>query len=681
MAASNASDPPTPTTPLPRPTGWSAISRPVFFPASAVILGLLVLTIVLSWAAGDELDQATAQVNSVITDGVGWWYVIAVNIFLIFTIYCAVSRIGLIRLGRDDEEPEFGVLSWFLMLFSAGMGIGLVFFSVAEPLSHYVIPPEAFGDEPESLQAAQDSVGLMMLQWGLHPWGIYAVVGLGLAYMSFRRGRPLAIRWLLEPLLGRQRVEGWIGHTIDTIAIVGTLFGVATSFGFGVSQIIGGLEFLGWAQSSPWLIIGLIAGITAIAVWSVVSGVHKGLKWLSNFNMTITALLAVVVFILGPTVFLLKAFPQNVGNYLGQLPTAMWQTGPFTTDGWEAAWPIFYWGWWTSWAPFVGMFIARISRGRTIREFVLGVILAPTMTSLIWFTIFGDSAILFQREQGGLAIEDPTTGEMTVDSTTTLFAFFEYLPGGMATVLSVVAMVVIVFFFVTSSDSGSLVIDMLASGGSTQTPTLTRVYWTILEGAVAAALLVVGGSVALTALQTLSISTALPFSLILALACLSLLRAFRHEVATMPHYIEVLSQPPRGGAAEQPRPSTGWRPGRQLGGVSATLAGMRPPAPPPGQRPGQDSTSILHYRHLGTAPRVDAETGQVDVQVVQDPLAGEVFETAEFAASQEFLDQGGTPPATEPPEPEAVAEDGPEGGDDDADTTDGQASRREPDVD
>ena len=688
MAASDTPpDHPSPSAQVPpRPTGWSAIHKPVFIPASAVILGLLVLAIGLSLAAGDELDQATARVNTIITDGVGWWYVITVNIFLIFTLFCAVSRIGLIRLGRDDEEPEFGIVSWFLMLFSAGMGIGLVFFSVAEPLSHYVIPPEAFGNEPESLQAAQDSVGLMMLQWGLHPWGIYAVVGLGLAYMSFRRGRPLAIRWLLEPLLGRQRVEGWIGHTIDTIAIVGTLFGVATSFGFGVSQIIGGLEFLGWAERSPWLVIGLIAGITAIAVWSVVTGVHKGLKWLSNFNMSVAAILAVVVFILGPTLFLLQALPQNVGNYLGQLPTTMWQTGPFTSDGWEAAWTIFYWGWWTSWAPFVGMFIARISRGRTIREFVLGVILAPTLTSLVWFTIFGDSAILFQREQGGLAVEDPATGEMTVDSTTTLFAFFEYLPGGAATLLSIIAMVIIVFFFVTSSDSGSLVIDMLASGGSTETPTLTRVYWAVLEGAVAAALLVVGGTVALTALQTLAVSTALPFSIILLLACWSLLRAFRHEVATMPHYIEMLTPAdaaaggvppgsPPGGPPAVSEPGRRWR--SQLTGVSATLSGMRPPQPGAAPDQGQAAASIVHYRPLGAGLKIDAQTGEVDVHVVQDPLAGEVFETAEFVASQEFLNQGGTPPVdTDPPEQQAPPElQGDHG------TADDQPPRRDLDVD
>ncbi len=225
--------------------------KPVFIPASVAIIGLIIATIVFSRTAGEALDEGVTQLNGWITDGVGWWYVVAVNIFLFFALYCAVSRVGRIRLVRDDERPEFGLVSWFLMLFSAGMGIGLVFFGVAEPLSHYVIPPEAFGNEAESLPAAQESVGLMMLQWGLHPWAIYAVVGLGLAYMTFRRGRPLAVRWLLEPLIGRKRVEGWIGHTIDTIAIVGTLFGVATSFGFGVSQILGGLSSSAGPRGPP----------------------------------------------------------------------------------------------------------------------------------------------------------------------------------------------------------------------------------------------------------------------------------------------------------------------------------------------------------------------------------------------------------------------------------------------
>lgn len=612
----------------PSASGFSVILKPVFIPASLAIIGLLAFTIIASRAAGDELDELTTRVNQAITDGVGWWYVIAVNIFLVFCLYCAVSRIGRIRLGRDDERPEFSMISWFLMLFSAGMGIGLVFFGVAEPLSHYVIPPEAFGNEAQSTQAAQESVGLMMLQWGLHPWAIYAVVGLGLAYMTFRRGRPLAVRWLLEPLVGRRRVEGWVGHTIDTIAIVGTLFGVATSFGFGVSQIMGGFEYLGWAQRSPLLIIIVISAITAVAVWSVVSGVHKGLKWLSNINMTVAAVLALIVFVLGPTIVLLKAIPENAGMYLTMLPQSMLHVGAFTTDGWEGAWTIAYWGWWTSWAPFVGMFIARISRGRTIREYIVGVLLAPTAVSLVWFTIFGDSAIIFQREAGTLAAADPATGELSINSDTALFQFFESMPGALTVMLSIIAMCVVTLFFVTSSDSGSLVIDMLASGGSTETPVVTRVYWAVLEGVAAAALLVVGGDVALTALQSLSLSTAAPFSIILVLACVSLLRAFRHEVATMPEYMQVMP------AGDDAPPQQHPRFRDDLGDVSATLAGLDDGL----GRTGDGDRAVISYRQLNPRiVRVDPATGRAGVAETVDPLAGEYFDTPEFESSQEYL--------------------------------------------
>ncbi|MDO5627342.1 MAG: BCCT family transporter [Mobilicoccus sp.] len=635
-----------------QPSGWSLILWPVFIPSAVAIIALLVGTVILSRVAGDEVEEITETINTAISDGVGWWYVFAVNVFLLFSLYCAFSKVGHIRLGRDGEEPEFGVISWFLMLFSAGMGIGLVFFGVAEPLSHYVIPPESFGNDPASDQAARESVGLMMLQWGLHPWGIYAVVGLGLAYMSFRRGRPLAVRWLLEPLIGRKRVEGWMGHTIDTVAIIGTLFGIATSFGFGITQIVGGFEFLGWAEGSNALVIGLIAGITAIAVWSVVSGVHKGLKWLSNFNMSLAALFALTVFLLGPTVLLLQLIPQNLGEYISQLPVTMFNAGGFADDGWEAEWTIGYWGWWTSWAPFVGMFIARISRGRTIREFVGGVLLAPTLASLVWFTVFGGSAIQMQADTGALAAQDPETGEYVVDSDIALFQFLEAFPGVMPLILSVVAMFVIVFFFVTSSDSGSLVIDMLASGGSTETPTTTRVFWAVLEGLAAAVLLVVGGATALTALQTLALSTAAPFSVILVLACISLMRAFRWEVANMPMYVRVedggssessgasgasvSSQPQQ---AEPERRSRRERVRGEFAGISATLGGLTARPEEAGGDPRILSLITLPYSDM----RVDPETGEpMLVDEVEDPLAGETFESPEFEDSQEYLNQDGS---------------------------------------
>lgn len=630
-----------------RPRAAETILKPVFIPASVVIVALIVFAVIYSRVTGGTLVEATTQLNTAITDGVGWWYVIAVNIFLLFAVYVAASKVGRIRLGRDDEHPEFGILSWFLMLFSAGMGIGLVFFGVAEPLSHYAAPPEAFGNEPGSTDAARGAMGLTMLHWGLHPWAVYAIVGLGLAYMSFRRGRPLAVRWLLEPLIGRRRVEGWIGHAVDTVAVVGTLFGIATSFGFGIEQIMGGLSFLGWAERSTWLIIILIAGITLIAVWSVVSGVHKGLKWLSNINMSLAGLLALVVFILGPTLFLLKAFPDNLGAYVSLLPDAMFHVGPLSEDGWENGWTIFYWGWWVSWAPFVGMFIARISRGRTIRQFIVGVLLAPTLASLLWFTIFGESAILFQREGTAELVVDGA-----VDSTTALFAFLDAFP--LATGLSVIAMLVIVFFFVTSSDSGSLVIDMLASGGSTNTPASTRTYWALLEGVAAAVLLVAGGNTALTALQTLSIATAAPFSIIMVLTCISLLRAFRHEIATMPNYMEVISttdapvadaeQAHHAGTGSGARTQGSWKAGRSLlhgvGGAATALAGL-----PVQGRPetGASETQLITFRHVPPGETVtDPETGVIHaVAAAEDPLAGEVFDTPEFESSQEFLDQGG----------------------------------------
>ena len=392
------------------------------------------------------------------------------------------------------------MLSWFAMLFSAGMGIGLVFYGVAEPLSHYVNPPVAGGVAGSTDAAANQAMELTMFHWGLHAWAIYVVVGLGLAYMTYRKGRPLSIRWLLEPLLGRARIEGGIGHTIDAIAIIGTLFGVATSLGFGVQQISAGLDYLGWVETGNWLTVVLITCVTGLATFSVVSGVSKGLKWLSNINMVLAASLAIFVLVLGPTLFLLQSWVQNLGGYVQALPELMLRTSPFAEDGWAGAWTIFYWGWWMSWAPFVGMFIARISRGRTIREFVFGVLLAPTVIGSLWFTIFGDSGILRQRNDG-----DMLTADGAVDTNTTLFHLLDGLP--LSTVTSVLAIAVVVFFFVTSSDSGSLVIDILSTGGDLETPKITRVYWSVLEGVAAAVLLLVGGSGSLTALQTASIAT------------------------------------------------------------------------------------------------------------------------------------------------------------------------------
>lgn len=615
---------------------WSSLLKPVFVPASLIIIGLIAFAAVY----GGTAEDAFSTLNAFIADGVGWWYVLVATGFVAFALYCAISKIGRIRLGRDDEEPEFGLLSWFAMLFSAGMGIGLVFYGVAEPLMHYLDPPEAGRVAGETDAAANQALELTMFHWGLHAWSIYVVVGLGLAYMTFRRGRPLAVRWLLEPMLGRERVEGWIGHTIDAVAIIGTLFGVATSLGFGVQQILAGLEFLGFIEANNIWIVVIVAVITLIATLSVVSGVYKGLKWLSNINMTIATLLALFVAIAGVTLFLLQVWVQNLGNYLQALPELMLRTAPFADDGWSGAWTVFYWGWWISWAPFVGMFIARISRGRTIREFVGGVLLAPTLVSSLWFTIFGDSAILRQRDIGDVAPDG------AVNADTALFAYLNTLP--LATITSLIAILVVVFFFVTSSDSGSLVIDILATGGAVETSRITRVYWAVLEGIAAAVLIIVGGAEALTALQTASIATAVPFSIIMVLACFSLLRAFRYDVAQMPTYVRVTQVSGETGAGgivlpvQQPPPSSplpqsarhkAWRGAR---GISATFGGLS--AVQQRALARDDSGVLVSVRPVPPSDlAVDPQTGQVTVSeaTLEDPLGGQVFDTPEFAASHE----------------------------------------------
>ncbi|NIL78257.1 BCCT family transporter [Rhodococcus sp. B10] len=603
---------------------WNGLRKPVFIPASVIIFVMIAFTIVFAGTA----EGAFESLNKAITDGVGWWYILAATGFVVFAVYCGVSRVGNIRLGRDDEKPEFGVLSWFAMLFSAGMGIGLVFYGVAEPLSHYVVPPEAGGIAGSTDAAANQAMELTLFHWGLHAWAIYVVVGLGLAYMTYRKGRPLSIRWLLEPLLGRERIEGVIGHAIDVVAIVGTLFGVATSLGFGVQQISAGLDYLGWVETDNWLVVGLIVVVTGLATFSVVSGVTKGLKWLSNINMGLAASLALFVLLLGPTLFLMKSWVQNLGGYVQALPELMLRTSPFADDGWAGAWTIFYWGWWMSWAPFVGMFIARISRGRTIREFVFGVLLAPTIIGSLWFTIFGDAGILRQRNDGDLLVDG------AVDTNTTLFQLLGGLPLGIVT--SVLAIFVIVFFFVTSSDSGSLVIDILSTGGDLETPKVTRVYWSVLEGIVAAVLLLIGGAGSLTALQTMSIATAVPFSVVLVLACVSMLKAFRYDVATTPRYVRVTQTNTasengngsgNGAAAKKPRG----------GGISSTFSGLGPSTA--GLTTPTGGTVVLAVHEVPTeALEVHPETGAVEYSGddgLVDPLRGEVFDTQEFAESQE----------------------------------------------
>ena len=491
----------------------------VFYPAAGIILLFVLATILFT-------DSVTALMNTLQRDVIGvfgWYYVIVVAGFVVFSLWMGMSRFGDIVLGRDEDEPLFRLPVWFAMLFATGMGIGLVYWGVAEPLSHYVDPkPGVEGSDPALAQAA---MGQSYLHWGVHAWAIYVVAGLALAYAIHRKGRPVSIRWALEPLFG-DRVKGRLGDVIDVVAIIGTVFGVATSLGFGVLQIAAGLGYLDVVEPSTALEIGLIAAITALATISVVSGLGKGIKWLSNGNMILAGVVLVLVLALGPTLFLLREWVQSLGYYVQNIVRLSFDTTAFQGEAgleWQSSWTIFYWGWWISWAPFVGVFIARISRGRTVREFVLGTLLVPTIVTTLWFSVFGGSALYRELTEPGSMLVD---GE--VDTDTTLFQLFDGLPLG--NVLSVVGILLIVVFFVTSSDSGSLVVDMLASGGNPNPPTWSRVFWAGVSGLLAIALLLAGG---LQALQTAAILIALPFSVVMIGMAVSTVRALRAEHAAI----------------------------------------------------------------------------------------------------------------------------------------------------
>ncbi len=466
--------------------GRFAMAAPrVFLPAA----GLLVLFVAIAAIFPRWLGNLLSAANTNVVTDLGWWYVLVVTGFVAFSIWIAVSPMGEIVLGKDDEDPEFGLKSWFAMLFAAGMGIGLVFWGVAEPLNHYASPPPGTPTDQGPEVVARTALDTTFLHWGLHAWAIYVVVGLAIAYAVHRKGRPISLRWALEPLFGK-RVLGFWGDVIDVIAIVGTLFGVATSLGYGVTQVGAGLSFLGVVdEATDLLLVLLIVGITAIALVSVVTGVDKGIRILSNINMGLAAGLLALVLLLGPTVFLLSDFVTQIGSYLQNFLRLSFDVKPFQEDGagWLSGWTTYYWGWWMSWAPFVGIFIARISRGRTVREFVAGVLLVPTLVTFLWFSVMGGSAIYVEMFGDGGLVD----GEGKVDRDTALFQLLDGLPLG--TVTSIIALFLIVVFFVTSSDSGSFVVDMLAEGGNLDPPVWSRVFWASMEGAVAIVLLLAGG--------------------------------------------------------------------------------------------------------------------------------------------------------------------------------------------
>ncbi|UYB35902.1 BCCT family transporter [Arthrobacter koreensis] len=507
--------------PAATPKPGSGIARWVFWPGAAIIVVFAVFAIVFP-------DAATEMFNSVQNNVIrwfGWYYVAAIAVFVVFALWIGLSRYGDIKLGKDEDEPEFSIRSWFSLLFAAGMGIGLVFFGVAEPLNHFASPRP--GVEGTPIQLAQQALTQTYLHWGLHAWAIYVVVGVSIAYAVHRRGRPISIRWTLEPLLGKRRVSGGWGNLIDVVALVGTLFGVATSLGLGVLQISAGLEEANIMQATQMTQVGLILGITTLTIASLVSGVGKGMKWLSNINLMLAGLLLLFVLFAGPTLFLLREFVQSIGNYLQNVIGLTFNTLAFSGaegEAWQAAWTTFYWGWWISWAPFVGIFIARVSKGRTVRQFVAGVLLVPSIVGFLWFSVLGGTAIY--RElfgEGGLVGADGT-----VDTEGALFGMLGGLPGG--TALTIGTVVLIAIFFITSADSGALVMGMLSTGGDVEPKNWIRIFWALSAAAVAIALLLANG---LEAIQTAAILTAVPFSVVILLMCVATAKAFHQEHETL----------------------------------------------------------------------------------------------------------------------------------------------------
>ena len=497
---------------------WSGfgfdIQPQVTFIASFILIIFIALTLIFPAQAEMMFDS----VLGIITDNAGWFLILVANVFIVASIFFALGKFGDIKIGGKNARPEFSKPAWYAMLLSAGMGIGLLFWSVGEPVSHLQEPSPMFAVAPGSSEAVSASMVTTYFHWGIHPWAIYAVVGLGLAFFAYNRGLPLTISSIFYPLIGN-RIYGVWGNIIDIFSVLATLTGLATSLGLGVSQVNAGLNFLVGVSISPTVQVLLIAGITALATVSVMLGLDGGVKRLSEINMMLAGVFLLFVLIVGPTVYILGGFTQNMGYYAASFLELSTWTETFMDTNWQGGWTVFYWAWWISWSPFVGMFIARISKGRTVREFVFGVMLVPTLISFLWLSTFGGTAMYFQTS--GIA---DLISAIDVDVSIALFAMLEHLP--LTSLLALVGVVLVTVFFITSSDSGSLVVDHLTSGGKLDSPVPQRVFWAIMEGVIAATLLVGGG---LVALQTASIITGLPFAVILLLIVYSLYVGLKEE--------------------------------------------------------------------------------------------------------------------------------------------------------
>lgn len=494
------------------------VNKPVFITSGLLIVGFIIFGTFFTETAG----ALFSFLQSFITTNFGWFFILLMNVALAFCIYLIASRYGDIRLGKQTERAQYPLFSWIAMLFSAGIGIGLVYWGTAEPLYHYMAPP--VGDA-ETIESAKQAMNISFLHWGLHAWAIYTIVALALAYFHFRRGLPLSIRSTLYPILG-QKIYGRWGHTVDILAVFGTMFGVVTSLGLGVMQINSGLEGLFGIPNSIGVQFVIIAFVTLLACGSLMLGLDKGIKRLSDINMGFTGVLLAFMVILGPTLFIFDSFFENIGNYLAAVvPLSFWGEAYSGTD-WQAGWTIFYWAWWVSWAPFVGVFIARISRGRTIREFVLGVLLIPMTILFFWFTTFGGVAIHMEL----LAALDPLLASpglveaVQADTGSAIFKLVEYYP--LTKPITFLIVIMIVLWFVTSSDSASFVIDMLTAGGDTNPPKIQRLFWAIMQGLIAAILLAAGG---LGALQAAAIVAGLPFAIVVFVMMYALWRGLGRD--------------------------------------------------------------------------------------------------------------------------------------------------------
>jgi choline/carnitine/betaine transport len=485
-----------------------------------VTAAIAILFLIWGFVSTDSLASVSSDSMSWTMRNTGWLFVLTSSAFVVFVLWLALSRYGNIPLGRDDEEPEFRTISWISMMFSAGMGIGLMFYGVSEPVSHFVNPPPGTGD-PGNPQAVQNAMATTLFHWTLHPWAIYAVVGLAIAYGVYRKGRLQLISAAFEPLIGRHAHGPW-AKIIDMLAIFATLFGSAASLGLGALQIRSGLEIVTGLNAAGNAVLVVIIAILSVAfVLSAVTGVAKGIQWLSNINMVLAVALALFVFLVGPTVFILNLIPTTLGSYLQELAMMSARTGAEggTTNEWLAGWTVFYWAWWLSWTPFVGMFIARISRGRTIRQFVSGVLLVPSLVSLVWFCVFGGAAIRLQQTGTDIAAAGGLESQ--------LFSTLQAYP--FATAASVLVMVLVAIFFVSGADAASIVMGTLSERGTMEPSRPVVIFWGLAMAAVAAVMLLVGGEDALSGLQKVTIVAALPFVVVMVGLAVALVKDLRTD--------------------------------------------------------------------------------------------------------------------------------------------------------